>query len=491
MYAARVPDVTIGLPRPRPVDDRLVSRLEARDEVAAPAVPYALERESYVLPPDAAEDGAIVYLPLAGRVVRLNGSALALLRSAAARGEASLRPYPALCAELLAAGILVPRQPAGSPEYVAPSASAAGGGPVLSSLTLLLTTLCSQRCSYCYARGGDARRTLPWSVAEAALVWATEQARARGRARLRVAFHGGGEVTMVAPLLDRCVRRARELGGTHGVDVRLEAGFNGVMTAQQADWAAASLDGATVSIDGPPAVQDRQRPLADGSPSFERVAATLRRFDAAGFRYGLRMTVTAESVATLPASIDHLCRNFAARHIKAEPVFVGGRALDDGLLPVDGAEFVRRFREARVVAHGHGRELTFSAARARVATTVFCKALGGSIAVTPEGHLSACYEVLESTDPRASLFFVGSVTPGGAIRLDPGRLARLARLGVEHKPACRDCFCRWSCAGDCPAKLAIAGDPCDTSSNPRCDITRALTRDLLVERLAGSARDDR
>ena len=59
--------------------------------------------------------------------------------------------------------------------------------------------------------------------------------------------------------------------------------------------------------------------------------------------------------------------------------------------------------------------------------------------------------------------------------------ARLRTLTVEHKSACDTCFCRWSCAGECAAKLALAGDAWNTGENPRCIINRELTLDQMKE----------
>ena len=66
-----------------------------------------------------------------------------------------------------------------------------------------------------------------------------------------------------------------------------------------------------------------------------------------------------------------------------------------------------------------------------------------------------------------------------------GHALHLRTLTVEHKQGCDTCFCRWSCAGECSAKLADAGDAWDARDHPRCDINRALTLDQMKAYLEG------
>ncbi len=83
--------------------------------------------------------------------------------------------------------------------------------------------------------------------------------------------------------------------------------------------------------------------------------------------------------------------------------------------------------------------------------------------------MTGCYEVGEPDDPRAGTFFYGRLNPAtGEIEVDDEKLRRLRTLTVEHKPACADCFCKWTCAGECASKPALEGNAWDPSGNPRC-----------------------
>lgn len=351
------------------------------------------------------------------------------------------------------------------------------------SITLFLTTRCSLGCTYCYAAANDRPSVMGWEMARAGVDWMLDHARTRGRDHVEVMFHGGGEVTLALPLLRRVVAHARREGAARGVRVFTSAALNGVVAGPALEWVVANLDCAMVSLDGVPEVHDAQRPLLNGRGSFDIVASALRRMDEVGFDYGLRATVTRQGLPRLVEAVDFMCRTFQTRHLHLEPVTGSGRARDGALVP-DPVAFVREFRAARDVARAHGRELKYSGARFGTVTPHFCQTSDDLLALTPEGWLSSCYEVGHPDDPRAGLFIYGRLDPGtGRLDVDLEKLARLRSLSVEHKRGCDACFCRWSCAGECAAKLLVTGDAWDTGRSARCEIARALTLDQMREQL--------
>ena len=297
-----------------------------------------------------------------------------------------------------------------------------------------------------------------------------------------MSFHGGGEVTNATALMKKCVSYIRKQARSYGITARIDAGLNGVMDEPMVDWVARNLDGATLSLDGLPEVQNFQRPLSNGRGSYDVVSAALRRMDTRNFKYGIRVTVTHESLEKLVESVEFISTNFGAKSIQIEPVFMAGRALSNELAPVDPQKFVQKYKEALPLARTYGKELKYSGARFYTITNTFCKAAGNSFAVTPDGMLTSCYEVANVDDPRGSLFFFGRLDQeSGQFVFDKEKIQRLRSLTVENKPYCKSCFCKWHCAGDCPAKQALLGDAWDPSTSPRCHINRELTKEQIKE----------
>ena len=413
----------------------------------------------------------IVYAPLKGLIFLTNGSFVNLLcraRDGDAEALARLGVEREVAARLFGGPAAEPRRADEPADRFAPTA-----------VTLCLTDDCTMRCSYCYASGGSSRARMPWDTVTGVLSEIAANARGASRA-MTVHFHGGGDASAAWDLLVESRRHLRETAEADGVAVRTSIGSNGVLSDPQRRWLIENIDEATLSIDGPAFVQDVQRPLAGGRASFPIVDRTLRTLDDAGFRYGIRATVTAESVTHLAESVAFLCGAYAARRIKVEPMFPRGRGADPTLRPPDATAFVEHFRRARAIAAAHGRELIYSGARLGAVTSAFCQASGQSCAVTPAGWVSSCYEVLSPDDPLAGRFLYGRYDrERRTLVVDEGRRRALADLSVLQRPECARCFCKWTCAGDCPAKALSSADPA-LERPDRCTITRALTLDQLV-----------
>ena len=435
---------------------------------------YKLLEELFVIPD---EDGYILYAPLKKSVLLVNKAAVRALQEFKEGREAAISRGSDIHERLVKAGILVLERD--SDRQIAFEKQDGEFDP--SGVSLFLTTRCSMRCIYCYSKGGDSSKIMPWKTAKTAIDWIIDHTSRKGRNRFYVNFHGGGEVTMAMPLMKKCVEYARRQANSNGLTASIEAGLNGVMSVGTADWIIHNLDGATVSLDGLPDIQNAQRPMSNGNTSFERVCATLHHMDAGKFNYGIRATITQESVDQLVESVKFLSRTFAAAGgIQVEPFFQAGRAKANRLPAVDPAAFVEKYRKAAKVAADYGKQLKYSGARFGTITNCFCKATGNSFAVTPEAQVTSCYEVTDLEDTRAPLFFFGSLDErSGKFRFDQETMNTLRSLTVENKGYCKDCFCKWHCAGDCPAKLALNGNAWDSSANPRCYINQELTKDQI------------
>lgn len=353
-------------------------------------------------------------------------------------------------------------------------------------LTLFLTTKCNLGCTYCYASANERPSVMTLETAQTAIDWIVDHTAARGRTHFRLMFHGGGEATVAFDVLRRSLAYARDRAAARGMQITASAGLNGVMKGPVLEWIIANLDNATVSLDGLPDIHDAQRPLLNGKGSFDIVAAAILRMDDARFQYGLRVTVTSTAVPRLVEAVTFMCERFKCAVIALEPVSSSGRAKAQDAIAPGPLEFIREYRAALAVARRYGRELTYSGARFGSVSNGFCETTQDLLAVTAEGFLSSCYEVGQRDDPRSGLFFYGRLDAASRnLDVDMKKVIRLRTLSVEHKVGCDSCFCRWTCAGECAAKLAEQGDPWHTGHSSRCTINRALTLGQMKDYLDG------
>ncbi len=197
--------------------------------------------------------------------------------------------------------------------------------------------------------------------------------------------------------------RAAELGLA---EPSASAASNGVLRDDQIDWIVANLKGGvSVSFDGLPSAHDRHRLTVLGQGSSERVMHTLSRFDAAGYSYGIRVTVTADQIEQLPDSVEYICEHFGTRRIQVEPAYQLGRWRDKPSAETEG--FIAAYRLSQERATRHGREIFFSAARVGTIGNHFCGITQDTFALSPDGNVSSCYEVFSEDNPWSKVFFYG------------------------------------------------------------------------------------
>jgi uncharacterized protein len=359
------------------------------------------------------------------------------------------------------------------------------GPPRPVEITLLLTTACTLRCTYCYASAGDTpRQRMPLEVARRGIRFVLSNAVEVGSPTITVSYHGGGEPTANWAVMTESLEYARSEASARGLGVVAAAATNGVLDDGQADWIIANLDGGvTLSFDGLPEVHDRYRVTARGKGSSRRVMRTMRRFDAAGFGYGVRLTVTSDHVASLPASIEFICSEFRPARIQVEPAYRLGRWRRAP--SADTGAFLVAFREAQGVAARHGRVLDYSAARAGMMTSHFCGVSQDNFCLSPSGNVTACYEAFTEADPLADVFFYGRPGTDG-YEFDGPNMERLRRRAVQFLDWCQGCFAKWDCAGDCFYKALATNGRRPFRGSQRCHITRELTKDQILGRIAGA-----
>ena len=446
-----------------------------------PAYGGALLEQIFSIPLEPLDEGKfLVYAPLKG-VAFIANSALV---NAVADQCRSKRPQEASDPRLEflhQLGFFSP-EPLLADEY-------AKQGVAYDTVVLFLTNQCNLRCSYCYACSGDfTPKMMSRETAKAAFDRVMGDVVARGATEMTLGFHGGGEPTMNWETLTWITDYAREKAAENGVALHVSGAFNGYWSPEVREYMLAKFTDISLSFDGLPDVQNRQRPAVGGIPSFDRVAQTLAALDQSGVAYGIRMTVTRDHVARLAESVSYICEHFRPGKIQAEPVFLEGRAKEEQAVG-DSFAFVEQFITAHRAAARHGVELFYSGARPDTLALRFCLAACRALVVTTDGDVVTCFESYGKEHPLSSRFIVGGYHGdhgGGRFIVDRDKLDAHFSRTADSIPYCRGCFCRWHCAGDCAIKASAAGRVDEFEPTGRCVITRELTKYLILDRIRDS-----
>ena len=111
--------------------------------------------------------------------------------------------------------------------------------------------------------------------------------------------------------------------------------------------------------------------------------------------------------------------------------------------------------------------------------TFYCCAVSDGFAVTHDGYVTACFESCGPDHPYADQFMYGRFNEErGEFELERERLAPLRRRNVHNLEWCRDCFCKYMCAGDCPIHSLKMGYGMERGV--RCEITQMIARHRLA-----------
>jgi uncharacterized protein len=439
-----------------------------------------LDDEVYMLPDGEAH---LLFVPRRGCVLRTDANGVNLLvrlreRRATAEDLAS-RQFQTLVEAGVVNGEPLPPLPTPEGMPYAPTA-----------VTLFLTNRCSLACRYCYAGGQSPDLLLDPRIAQTAIDRVMANATAAGRKRFTVGFHGGGEPTAAWPELVAAVEYATRTAEERGLRVTLGLTTNGCFTEEQARWIAKRFPHVSVSCDGPPDLQDTNRPWRGGGSSSEVLWRNVRILDELHCPYSFQCTVTREMAPRMPEIVRYLCEHGKPKTIKLEPVSVVGRFQGHSSDVPEYAAFATWFDEAFAVAHAAGVIVDFPSFRlAGPPQSTFCGTCQSPFSITPDGLVSACYEACWAGAAHADRLIIGryNADTNGFV-IHEARLAQLRRRNVNNLEGCRDCFCKYACAGDCPVRNWRASEGAGVlDTGARCDLIRAIGKSFLRRLLDGTA----
>jgi uncharacterized protein len=331
--------------------------------------------------------------------------------------------------------------------------------PALHALSLTVAQACNMGCGYCYAdegRFGGTARLMNLATAMAGVDRLITESKPGSDVVL--GFMGG------EPLLNRGVvhaatHYAEDAAAAAGRRIRFSLTTNGTLiTPEDAALFAGHRFSVAISIDGDRSGNDRQRPMHDGSGSYDQIVKGIDTLNRHGRPQHLsaRVTVTPRTGFLAPA-LDHIIGlgfdsvGFAAVLTSPDPS-----------LAFDAADFDRfraemiacgRIALARLIAGEAYPFSNFETALHEIHRGTHrpypCGAGAAYLSANAEGGLYACHRLVD--DPA---FAMGDLRRGSDTAR---RAAHLARSRVDLMSPCSGCWARYLCGGGCYHEVAKRG----------------------------------
>ena len=307
---------------------------------------------------------------------------------------------------------------------------------VRNHLILILSEQCNFRCSYCYAQNAHSKDIISWT----SICKALNTIMHSSDDLVRITFIGGGEPLVTYSLLKKTVEHAERLAKQSKKKVIFSITTNASLLSENvAKWMSDHAFRVSVSFEILPYIQNLQRPLLDGSKSFDLVDSGIKNLLNVGIVPRFRATITNSNVPLMAAMVQYVADNYPKiKKLHFEPVSDNSQYLEEFY-----TEYLKHFFEANRIARGNDIQLLNSITTSmRQLKDVFC---AGEFCIVPDGSFVACHRVSSINDTYHNFF---KVCDDGLI-YDYKYPIQIGQTQVPLRIECKNCFARWHCAGGC------------------------------------------
>jgi radical SAM protein with 4Fe4S-binding SPASM domain len=254
-------------------------------------------------------------------------------------------------------------------------------------LTIHAGSECNLNCEYCYTR----RSThLPFygfpgkHLIEKALGFAFLKSPERTR-RMTVVYHGAGEPSFHWDQLVESFNSISLFARINRIKLFTYLATNGALSRDKVVWLSKHIDETGISCDGPPCINDKQRPNIQ--PADIPISEICKLILSTGGRFSIRATITPSTVEKQLQIVKYFIHECYATRIRIEPVYL----VPEGFQPGQSQTFFENYIEARDYARHQGVTVDYSGVRLHEPHGPYCEVLRNTIRLTPQGQLINCF----------------------------------------------------------------------------------------------------
>jgi len=378
----------------------------------------------------------IIYSPLAGRIYNLSGKEFSLFERIPEKG---VKRHPNL-KNLINSGILIPDKSDLPLNFFFKNKR-----PKEEKITLFLADKCNASCKYCYG-GSETGLCLKFRLAKRII---DEFIKERKPEKLSVTFHGGGEPLLFLGLINKITDYLKEK--------KIEAVFstqtNGIISERARKWILKKTKSTAVSCDGPPEIQDFQRPLKNGGKSSPFVEKTIKFLVGNDYKnLFVNIVVSSFSVSRMEETVKYF-HNLGVKTIGFSLLSENKRSRKNKIYTPDLTQYLKNALKAVKLADDYKMKTRFELLSINEPTFCFCGLPFFRFCVTPDGYISDCYETTSKNSGIKDFIYGSFDKKNNKIVYRKDRTDRLSKRLSENIKDCQKCYLKLVCAGDCAARV--------------------------------------
>lgn len=286
-----------------------------------------------------------------------------------------------------------------------------------------------------------------------------------------------GEPTLYPDLIRYSIKTAKE----KLKDLKVSFGItsNGVFNKEIKKLLVENDFTVTISMDGLPKFQDKQRVTANNQGTSHIIEETIKDLTKEGINVIVRMTITQEMIYEFKETIDYL-EGLGVKIIHFEPMTMGGRAKENEecLTRPDPEEYANKLVEVIDYAKEKGINIISSTVMNALSPSyMFCDGIGkNKLAVTYEGVFSSCLGVQNKEHPLADRFIVKDRNIKSWMKAKFG--SYVDDYAKNNK--CENCFAKYICAGGCPSRNYYATGDFEKIDDMQCIPTKIILKKYII-----------
>lgn len=340
-------------------------------------------------------------------------------------------------------------------------------------ITLVLTTDCNLRCRYCYL--GRRRKNSVYMDSKLA-IRAIKQVIKPYTKKLLIHFFGG-EPTLNIQTIKKVVSFVETLGVKHVYHITT----NGCFSDRILNYLLKKNFVFTISMDGPPDIQNVQRPFLTGHPSSSWVEKTIRKLVAQKAYFNVRIVITKLNVKRLKEIIDYFA-SLRIKFVHFELMKPANRTTGGNILQPTIKTFLINFAKMLDRAEKYGIYVINSAFMNLLSPSCyFCTTVAGKKFVfTPDGTVTTCFEV-QNFFSHFQDFIIGKYNPRKDLfEINKKKLYKMKKIQVDRYQKCRNCFAKYICGGGCPKRNLIETGSFNQVDPVMCKVKQKLIADAIL-----------